>query len=109
MSYPEILLWRELRRRPGGLKFRRQHPSGPYTLDFYCNDARLAVEVDGEAHERGDRPVKDKARDAWLAGAGIETLRIAAIEVLHDLEAVLRAILARAAERLPLDHAGRRL
>jgi very-short-patch-repair endonuclease len=108
MSLPEILLWRELRNRPGGLKFRRQHPSGPYTLDFYCNDATLAIEVDGESHGRGDRPERDAARDAWLADAGIETMRIAAIEVLHDLEAVLRAILARATERLPSDHPVRR-
>ncbi len=104
MSLPEILLWRELRRRPAGLKFGRQHPSGPYTLDFYCNDARLAIEVDGEAHECGDRPEKDSARDAWLAEAGIETMRIPAIEVLHDLEAVLRAVLAQARDRLPPHH-----
>jgi very-short-patch-repair endonuclease len=108
MSLPEILLWRELRDRPGGLKFRRQHPSGPYTLDFYCNDARLAIEVDGEAHEHGDRPEKDLARDAWLAEAGIETLRMPAIDVLHDLESVLRTILSQATERLPPNHPARR-
>ena len=41
MSLPEVMLWRELRGRPGGLKFRRQHASGPYILDFFCSDARL--------------------------------------------------------------------
>jgi very-short-patch-repair endonuclease len=104
MSLPEILLWRELRTRPAGLKFRRQHPSGPYTLDFLCSDARLAIEVDGEAHERGDRPERDQARDAWLARAGVKTMRIPAIEVLHDLDAVLRGIVAEAQTRLPLHH-----
>ncbi|HEX8513762.1 MAG TPA: endonuclease domain-containing protein [Allosphingosinicella sp.] len=108
MSLPEILLWRELRQRPGGLKFRRQHPTGPYTLDFYCNDARLAIELDGEAHGRGDRPEKDAARDAWLAEAGIETIRIPAVEVMHDLEGVLRGIFVRAIARLPLDHPAKR-
>jgi very-short-patch-repair endonuclease len=44
MSLPEVLLWRELKKRPNGLKFRRQHPTGPYVLDFYCGDARLAIE-----------------------------------------------------------------
>ena len=107
MSLPEILLWGELRKRPGGLKFRRQHPSGPYTLDFYCSDSRLAVEVDGEAHGRGDRPERDSARDEWLAAAGIETMRIPAIEVMHDLEAVLRAIVDRALDRLPPGHPAR--
>ncbi|HEU0097715.1 MAG TPA: endonuclease domain-containing protein [Allosphingosinicella sp.] len=108
MSLPEILLWGELRCRPAGLKFRRQHPSGPYTLDFYCNDARLAVEVDGNAHESGDRTQRDMARDEWLGEVGIETMRIPAIDVMHDLEAVLRGILGRAAQRLPFDHPARR-
>jgi very-short-patch-repair endonuclease len=53
MSLPEVLLWRVLRARPQGIKFRRQHASGPYILDFYCSDARLAVEIDGHAHEHG--------------------------------------------------------
>ena len=41
MSLPEVLLWRQLRLRPVGLKFRRQHPAGPYVLDFYCAAARF--------------------------------------------------------------------
>jgi very-short-patch-repair endonuclease len=48
MSLPEVLLWQALRARPGGWKFRRQHPSGPYVADFYCHEARLIVEVDGD-------------------------------------------------------------
>lgn len=104
MSLPEVLLWRELRAGPGGLKYRRQHPTGPYSLDFYCSDARLAIEIDGEAHGRGDRPARDEARDAWLARSGVETIRIPAGEVLHDLEAVLRGIIAQAIARLPLHH-----
>ena len=104
MSLPEVLLWRDLRAGPADLKFRRQHPTGPYSLDFYCGDARLAIEVDGEAHGRGDRPQRDRARDAWLERAGIETMRIPARDVLHDLDAVLRGIVARAIARLPLHH-----
>ena len=84
MTLPEVILWQALRKQPNRLKFRRQHPSGPYILDFFCSDARLAIEVDSEAHNRGDRPQRDEARDAWLRDAGIETLRIPAIEVLKD-------------------------
>lgn len=102
MSLPEVLLWRQLRSRPAGLKFRRQHPTGPYDLDFFCSDARLAIEVDGEAHERGDRPARDAARDLWLQERGIETPRIPAVEVLGNLEGVLRAVVAEAIARLPL-------
>jgi very-short-patch-repair endonuclease len=104
LSLPEVLLWKALRRNASGLKFRRQHPTGPYSLDFFCSDARLAIEVDGEAHERGDRPERDSARDAWLHEQGIETLRIPAAEVLGDLDAVVRGILAETQTRLPLHH-----
>ena len=104
MTVPEVALWAVLRTRPAGLKFRRQHPAGPFVLDFYCADARLAVEVDGEAHERGDRPMRDQRRDAVLSVHGIETLRVSARDVLRDLEAVVRSIAARALERARLHH-----
>ena len=104
MSLPEVLLWQVLRGRPSGLKFRRQHPTGPYDLDFYCSDARLAIEVDGQSHERGDRPERDAIRDGWLHEKRIGTLRIPASEVLGNLEGVVQAIIAEAATRLPLHH-----
>jgi len=49
-TLPESLLWQHLRQRPHGLKFRRQHPFGPFIADFYCPAARLVVEVDGGSH-----------------------------------------------------------
>jgi very-short-patch-repair endonuclease len=104
MTLPEILLWQQLRRRATGFKWRKQHPAGPYDLDFYCDAAKLCVEVDGEAHERGDRPAKDARRDSWLASQGILTLRIPAADVLADLECVLIHILTHARERAPLHH-----
>lgn len=98
LTLPEILLWRELRGRDGD-KWRKQHPAGPYTLDFYCDRAKLCVEIDGEAHERGDSPERDARRDAWLAANGIETLRIPAVEVLNNLEGVLTHVERAARER----------
>jgi very-short-patch-repair endonuclease len=89
MTLPEVLLWRELRARPNGIKFRRQHPAGPYVLDFYCEMARLAIEVDGEVHGMGDIPERDEVRGRWLEQAGIRTLRIPAAEVLGGIESVL--------------------
>ena len=104
MSLPEVILWQWLRQRPAGLKFRRQHPTGPYVLDFFCIDARLAIELDGEAHSYGDRPKRDATRDQWLRSSGIDTLRIPAREVLNDADAVLRWITFEATSRLPLHH-----
>ena len=104
LSLPEIALWAQLRARPNGLKFRRQHPAGPYVLDFYCAEARLCIEVDGETHNFGDRPERDERRDALLALHGIETLRIAARDVLDNLDAVMIYILQVATSRPPLHH-----
>ena len=104
MSLPEVILWRVLRARPNGLKFRRQHASGPYILDFFCSDARLAIEVDGETHSRGDQPARDAVRDAYFAQVGIGTMRVAARDVLDDVGAVVMFILVEAAARLPLHH-----
>ncbi|MDR3507555.1 MAG: endonuclease domain-containing protein [Caulobacteraceae bacterium] len=99
LDLPEVLLWDALRgRRLEGLRFRRQHPIGPYCLDFYCEAARLAVEVDGYSHDVGDRPERDLRRDAWVAEQGVRTLRIPARDVLDDLDTVLTAILASARE-----------
>ncbi|HEX2803098.1 MAG TPA: endonuclease domain-containing protein [Sphingomicrobium sp.] len=92
MSLPEVLLWQRLRRRPEGLKFRRQHPAGPYVLDFYCESARVCIEVDGAAHGMGDGPASDQRRDTYLRNGGIRTLRIAARDVIDNLDGALQLI-----------------
>jgi very-short-patch-repair endonuclease len=94
LSLPEGLLWRAIRgRKLDGLHFRRQHPIGPYVLDFYCDRAKLAVEVDGQSHGFGDRPGRDERRDAWLADKGIRTLRLSAELVLRDVDDATNTIL----------------
>jgi very-short-patch-repair endonuclease len=105
MSLPEVKLWQILRGRPAGLKFRRQHPAGPYVLDFFCPLRRLAIEIDGEAHNRGDQPERDAARDAWLAEHGVSVCRIPAGTVLGDPDAVVTHIVAVASSLPPLHHA----
>ena len=73
LSPPEALLWNILRQRPGGHKFRRQHPVGAFILDFYCRRALLATEIDGFANDCGDNPERDRRRDVWLSNHGIAT------------------------------------
>lgn len=95
MSLPEVVLWQALRKgRLANLRFRRQHPTGPYILDFYCPSARLAVEVDGFAHDIDAQVRQDERRQAWLEHRGVAVLRIRAGDVLRDerLEGVLLAI-----------------
>jgi very-short-patch-repair endonuclease len=103
MSLPEVLLWQALRKKPSGLKFRRQHPSGRYIADFYCHDARLIIEVDGEAHGRGNAPQRDASRDAWFAARGLAVLRIPATEIMNELNNAVTAISVAATQRLGED------
>ena len=100
MTAPEILLWSVLRgSEQAGLRFRRQHPIGPYILDFCCFSARLAVEIDSELHALGGQPVHDQRRDRWMADQGILTLRVQARDVTGNLEGVVQAIVMAASER----------
>ena len=105
MTLPEILLWRELRARPGGFKFRRQHPLGRFVVDFYCAKAKLVIEVDGEAHSIGDQPAYDAQRDAWLSGRGPRVIRVLARDATTDLASVIVQIVLDCRRRLPLHHA----
>ena len=93
---PEYRLWQILRQRPDGLKFRRQHPLGPYTVDFYCPARKLVVEVDGDSHGMGDNPARDRRRDAWLREQGLRVLRFDAADVMRDVESVITVLLAAA-------------
>jgi very-short-patch-repair endonuclease len=95
MTLPEVVLWGALRgSRLNGMRFRRQHPIGRYILDFYCPSTRLAVEIDGFAHDNPRQVEHDESRDAWLASRRVKVLRVAAADVLndHQLEGVLLAI-----------------
>jgi len=110
MTPPEIRLWFVLRR--GGLhgfKFRRQHPVGPYVLDFYCAAARLAVEIDGYDHCINGRPERDARRDQWLLDQDIRTLRLPAHDVMQALDGTLDAIAAQLGPSPSSPFGGRRL
>jgi very-short-patch-repair endonuclease len=103
MTLPEVVLWQALRgARLDGLGFRRQHPMGPYVLDFYCPSVRLAVEIEGVAH-LPEQAEHDARRRAWLAARGVRVLRFLAADVLKDerLEGVLETIAAEAAVPAP--------
>lgn len=107
MSLPEVLLWQRLRRPADAtVKFRRQHPRGPYVLDFYCEKARLAVEVDGELHAREEKVRADASRDFWLESNGVRVLRVTAAAVLRDPDQVAAWLFQEAlGERTPLTDA----
>jgi very-short-patch-repair endonuclease len=101
LSTPEARLWSRLRSRtPGKPIFRRQHPIGPYVLDFYCAQANLAVEIDGISHDMADRPLRDERRAAWLKKHGVTVVRIPATELMRSIDEAADAIVRMAAEAL---------
>lgn len=90
MTDAERALWRRLRHDQLGVRFRRQHPVGPYVADFACRPLRLIVEVDGGQH--AVRCARDQRRDAWLKEQGFSVLRFWNHDVLGDLDAVVDRI-----------------
>ncbi len=91
----ELCLWQFLRdRQLGNCKFRRQVPVGPYFLDFYCCEKKLAVELDGGGHADDLQMVHDAQRDAFLRRAGIRVLRYWNNQMLHETKDVLEDILS---------------
>ena len=87
----ERKLWLNLRaHRLLGEKFRRQHPIGPYIVDFVHFGGRLVIEVDGSQHLDN---AADAQRDAWLHSQGLRVLRFWNNDVLSNTEAILQKIL----------------
>ncbi|MGO8921237.1 MAG: endonuclease domain-containing protein [Stellaceae bacterium] len=87
----EIRLWSRLRRKLlEGFRFRRQHPMGPYVVDFFCPDAKLIVEVDGGQHAES---ASDVVRTSWLEARGYRVIRFWNNDVLGNTEGVLLSIL----------------
>ena len=92
----EVMLWEALRnRRLAGLKFRRQHPIGPFIVDFCCPDRRLAIELDGGVH--ATQQERDAEREDLLEAAGYRVLRFTNEAIHDDLAAVLEIVTAVAA------------
>jgi len=88
---PEALLWSVLRaKRLAGLKFRRQHPIGPYFADFACVERQVVVELDGEYHEYQDG--KDRERQAYLESLAWQVIRFDNEQVLTDVDTVAISI-----------------
>lgn len=84
----ELRLWRELKGRALGVRFRRQDPIGPYIADFSCRQLRIVIEVDDASHDTAS----DAVRDRWFHRNGWFVLRIVDYEVLESLDEVIELI-----------------
>ncbi len=105
-SWAEQLMWTWLRaNRFADYKFRRQHPIGPHILNFFCNAAKLDIEVDGFQHGTPAHQAADSSRDAFLESQGIKVLRFWSSRLSKDREmirdAIWRTLQARAPRPMP--------
>ncbi len=92
MTPAEDMLWQRLRaHRLSGLKFRRQHPLGPFVADFYCAERRLVIEIDGDIHTQ--QAEHDQARTEQCEAYGYRVIRFKNTEVEQDIEKVLEKII----------------
>ena len=99
-TWAERTLWRHLRNhRFCAYKFRRQHPNGPYVLDFYCVSAKLAIELDGDPHGHPDQKNHDESKDHYLAQRGIRVLRFWNNDLRENKDGVLTTILQELEQR----------
>ena len=89
MTDAERKLWRFLKNKNLGVKFRRQEPIGNYIVDFVCYERRLIIEIDGGQHCESK---EDRIRDDWLEKKGFKVLRFWNNEVLGNIEGVMEMI-----------------
>jgi very-short-patch-repair endonuclease len=100
MTDAEQLMWHCLRQKQlGGFRFRRQHPFEQYVLDFYCYEAKLAVELDGSQHSQLDAIAYDAERTTFLEQHGIRVIRFWNNEVFQNLDGVLQTVYDAALQR----------
>jgi adenine-specific DNA-methyltransferase len=99
-SDAECKLWSHLRRKQiAQLRFRRQHPIGPYVVDFYCSAAKLVIELDGAQHGEDRAVAYDAARTRWLEARDFRVLRIWNHEFFEYPDEVLERIWRTVMER----------
>jgi very-short-patch-repair endonuclease len=101
-TWAEKLMWRWLRDRQfSGYKFRRQHPIGIYYLDFFCEEARLAVELNGFGHGTPHQQLHDAERRKFLTTQGIKELRFWNSALRRNAQSIRDTIFAELQQRAP--------
>ena len=92
MTEPEKRLWNALRNRQlNGMKFRKQTWLGPFLVDFFCAEARLFIEVDGDSHAQ-QQDYDERRRTKWLEAEGFRMTRFSNEDVMRNLEGVVTSI-----------------
>ena len=96
----EAKVWARVRNRGLGFKIRRQHPIWRFIADFYCAEAKLVIEIDGDTHAERDQEEYDQARTAWLEDRGYKVICFTNHDAHHNLEHLLNEIFLNCQERV---------
>jgi very-short-patch-repair endonuclease len=89
----EKKIWQRVRNHQlNNLPIRRQHPIGPYVVDFCCEPPKVVIEIDGDSHFETEQMQFDQERTDWLKTSGYRVIRFTNDEVHHNFEAVLQSI-----------------
>lgn len=88
----ETKIWARVRNRGLGFKIRRQHPIWRFIADFYCAEAKLVIEIDGDSHAEPDQEEYDRVRTEWLEARGYKVIRITNRDVYQQFEDALNEI-----------------
>ena len=75
------------------LKFRRQHPINQFIVDFYCDQLKLVIELDGDYHDIPEIKERDEEREHMLKEWGLKVIRFKNKEVETDIKSILLKIL----------------
>jgi very-short-patch-repair endonuclease len=96
----ETTLWRYLRNRNLEYKFRRQHPIEFFIIDFYCAEAKLLIEIDGESHFQKAQMEYDQARTGYLETLGYKVIRFTNDDVRYNINTVVTRIIEQVETRI---------
>jgi very-short-patch-repair endonuclease len=84
----EHQLWSSLQGGKLGMAFERQHKIKPYVIDFYCEAAKLAIQLDGDIQ----RPVRATARTRFMSNKNIRVLHFSNRDLSEDFAGAITAI-----------------
>ena len=98
----ERVMWKKIRNRQLGYKFRRQVGIEKYIVDFFCSELKLVIEIDGDTHFYGKQLRTDKIREKDINKLEIKIIRFMNIDVLYNLNSVLDSILEECKRRKEL-------
>lgn len=89
-TFPEILLWKEIKNKSLGVEFKRQVPILEYIVDFYCQELKLVIEIDGHIHDF--RYVEDKNRQNQMEKYGLTFVRFSNEEIKTNMFSVVLSL-----------------